>query len=45
MLAVVAGCAAGPRIDVPAELPLRTNDQLFTIRWALQREASVVRAV
>ena len=45
MLAAVAGCAAAPRIDVPAELPLQTNDQLFTIRWALQREASVVRAV
>ena len=45
MLAAVAGCAAAPRIDVPAELPLQTNDQLFTFRWALQREASVVRAV
>jgi hypothetical protein len=45
LLATVAGCAAAPRIDVPAELPLQTNDQLFTIRWALQREASVVRAV
>ena len=45
MLAAVAGCAAAPRIDVPAELPLQTNDQLFTIRWALQREASVARAV
>jgi hypothetical protein len=45
MLAAVAGCAATPRMDVPAELPLQTNDQLFTIRWALQRETSVVRAV
>lgn len=45
ILAAVAGCAAAPRIDVPAELPLQTNDQIFTIRWALQRETSVVRAV
>jgi hypothetical protein len=45
MLASLAGCAAPPRIEVPTELPLRTNDQLFAIQWALQREASVVRAV
>jgi hypothetical protein len=44
-VAGLAGCAGPPRIDVPAELPLQTNDQLFTIQWALQREASVARAV
>ena len=45
LLAAMSGCAAAARIDVPAELPLQVNDQLFAIRWALQREASVVRAV
>ena len=45
MLAALAGCAVPPRIEVPSELPLRTNDQLFALQWALQREASVVRAV
>lgn len=44
-LATLAACAAPARIEVPAELPLRTNDQFFTIDWALQREDSVVRAV
>ena len=44
-VAGLAGCAGPARIDVPAELPLQTNDQFFTIQWALQREPSVVRAV
>ncbi len=44
-LALLAGCATGPRVDVPAELPLRVNEQLFTIRYALQQEPTVVRAV
>jgi hypothetical protein len=30
---------------IPAELPLTTHDQIFTIRWALQKEASLTRAV
>jgi hypothetical protein len=29
----------------PAELPLTTHDQIFTIRWALQKDATVTRAV
>jgi hypothetical protein len=46
LLAALTACAApAPRVDVPAELPLRVNDQLFTIRYALQREPAVVRAV
>jgi hypothetical protein len=45
VLATPAGCAAPARIEVPAELPLRTNDQQFAIQWALQREATVARAV
>jgi hypothetical protein len=45
LLATLAGCAAPARIEVPAELPLRTNDQLFAFQWALQREATAVRAV
>ena len=45
ILAVALGCAAPARIEVPAELPLVTNEQLFQFRWALQREASRTRAV
>ena len=45
VLAILAGCAAPARIQVPAELPLRLNDQIFAIQWALQREPTVVRAV
>jgi hypothetical protein len=45
MLTLLAGCAAPARIEVPAELPFRSNEQIFTIEWALQREARVVRAV
>jgi hypothetical protein len=45
ILAVALGCAAPARIEVPAELPLVTNEQLFQFRWALQREASRARAV
>jgi len=45
VLATLAGCAAPARIEVPAELPLRTTDQGFEIRWALQREAARARAV
>ena len=41
----LAGCGAAPRVKLPAELPLRSNDQLFTLEWALQRETSVVRGV
>jgi hypothetical protein len=45
LLTVLAGCAAPAKIDVPAELPLRTNEHIFRIEWALQREATVARAV
>jgi hypothetical protein len=44
-LALLAGCAAPTRIEVPAELPLRMNDGFFAIQWVLQRESSAVRAV
>jgi hypothetical protein len=43
ILMALAGCGAAPRVELPAELPLRSNDQLFTLEWALQRETSVVR--
>jgi len=45
VLAMLAGCAAPARIEVPAELPLRTHDEFFAIQWALQREATIARAV
>ena len=45
LLTVVAGCNAPRNIEIPSELPLRANDQIFGIQWALQKEASVVRAV
>jgi hypothetical protein len=44
-LGAIVGCATPARIEVPAELPLRTTDQFFDIRWALQREATVAQAV
>jgi hypothetical protein len=43
-LAALAGCAAPPRPAAPPELPFQTSDQLFQLRWALQREPTVVRA-
>jgi hypothetical protein len=45
ILMALAGCGETARVEVPAELPLRTNDQLFTIEWALQRDATLVRGV
>lgn len=45
VVAASAGCAAPAAIAVPAELPLTTREDNFDIRWALQREASVVRGV
>jgi hypothetical protein len=48
LLTVLASCAplnAPLNIDVPSELPLRANDQIFAIQWALQKEPSSVRAV
>jgi hypothetical protein len=46
ILAVALGCAApAPPLQIPAELPLVTNEQLFEFRWALQRDASRARAV
>lgn len=44
LAAAIAG-AAPARIEVPAELPLVTNDQLFQFRWALQREPTAARAL
>ena len=38
ILVAAVGCATPARIEVPAELPLVTNDQFFELRWALQRE-------
>jgi len=45
IVGVLGGCAAPAKIQLPAELPLRTTDQIFQIRWALQREPTVVRAI
>ena len=45
ILTALAGCGETPRVEIPAELPLRMHDQLFAIEWALQREPSVVRGV
>lgn len=44
MLLTLAGCAPGPQSVVPAELPLITHQDIFAIRWALQKEATVTRA-
>jgi hypothetical protein len=41
-LTLQAGCGPASGVD---ELPLRVNDQLFTLRYALQREPTAVRAV
>jgi hypothetical protein len=30
---------------VPSELPLTQNEDIFQIRWALQKEATITRAV
>lgn len=40
----LTGCATPPRPPVPAELPFQAAEQLFQLRWALQREPTVVRA-
>jgi hypothetical protein len=47
ILAILAilGCAAPARIEVPADLPLVTNEQMFEFRWALERDAARTRAV
>jgi len=45
ILAAALGCAAPARIEVPAELPLVTNEQMFEFRWALERDAARARAV
>ena len=41
----LAACAAPARIAVPADLPLQTHDQGYTMRWALERSPERVRAV
>jgi hypothetical protein len=43
--ALAAGCTAPSRIAVPADLPETTREDTFEMRWALQREGGVVRAV
>jgi hypothetical protein len=45
ILGVAVGCAAPARIEIPAELPLVTNEQTFEFRWALQQEPGRARAV
>ena len=45
-VALAAGCApAAPMPPIPADLPLTANQDIFTIRWALQKEPTVTRAV
>ena len=44
-LATAVGCASPAPMEVPPELPLVTNDQLFEFRWALQQEPSAARAL
>jgi hypothetical protein len=45
ILAAAAGCATPAPVEVPAELPLVTNDQFFELRWALERGPDRTRAV
>ena len=45
LVGVLSGCGGSTKIQLPAELPLRTYDQIFQIRWALQQEPTVVRAI
>ena len=46
LIALAAGCApSAPMPPIPADLPLTANQDIFTIRWALQKETTVTRAV
>jgi len=45
IVGVLSGCGASSAIQLPAELPLYTTEEMFRIRWALQREPTVVRAI
>ena len=45
IVGVLGGCAGSTQIQLPAELPLSTAVDMFRIRWALQREPTVVRAI
>jgi hypothetical protein len=46
LIALAAGCApSAPMPPIPADLPLTANQDIFTIRWALQKEPTVTRAV
>ena len=45
IVGALSGCAGSTKIQLPAELPLHTIDGLFQIRWALQPESAVVRAI
>ena len=45
IVGVLGGCAGSTRIQLPADLPLSTTADMFRIRWALQREPTVVRAI
>jgi hypothetical protein len=42
---LAAGCAGvGASIQIPADLPNSTNDQEFSVRWALETTPARVRA-
>ena len=45
IVGVLGGCAGSTPIQLPTELPLSTSADVFRIRWALQREPTVVRAI
>jgi hypothetical protein len=44
VLVTLAGCAPGPLSVVPAELPLTTHQDIFVIRYAIEKQAAVTRA-
>jgi hypothetical protein len=46
VLVALAGCGApAPRPVIPDNLPNTANQDVFVLRWALQKEAAVTRAV
>jgi hypothetical protein len=44
VLVTLAGCAPGPMSVVPAELPLTTHQDIFVIRYAIEKQATITRA-